>query len=100
MDEQASLPMGAFFFHDFANSYIPHILKEIYIDKIYQRFLVGKRDLVIADWGGNIGLTSFYFKDFAKVVYTVEPSKLHLQSLQSLVEYNKSHNITVCPYAI
>lgn len=93
-------PLGAFFFHDFKNSYIPQIIEEIYIKKVYKPFLAGKKDLIIADWGGNIGLTSFYFKDYAKQVYCVEPSKLHHEAIEELIKFNKIDNIKLCKYGI
>lgn len=92
--------LQAFFFRDFKSSYIPHILREIYLDGVYEPFLNGKKDLVIADFGGNIGLTSYYFKDFAKVVYCVEPSKLHHDCINAMIKQNKIDNIKLCPYAI
>lgn len=91
---------GAFFFTDFPNSYIPNILEEIYKDRVYEPFLAGKKDLTIVEIGANIGLVSHYFKDFAKIVYAIEPSKQHLDNLQKLVDYNKIENIKVCPLAI
>src|SRR5258708_6725941 len=93
-------PLEAIFFHDFANSHIPEIFEETYIKQVYKPFLTGRRDLVIADWGANIGMTSYYFKDFAKIVYAVEPSQLHLKALNSLIEFNQIKNIKLCPYAI
>lgn len=95
-----STPKGAFFFNEFKNSYIPEILDEIYIKKVYQPFLTGKKDLLIGDIGGNIGLTSYYFKDFAKEVFCIEPAKEHQDTIKKLIEYNKIDNITLCPYAI
>lgn len=90
----------AFFFHDFANSYIPHILKEVYMDRIYHKFLHGKKDLTIVDVGANIGLTAYYFSDFAKTVYALEPSQQHLECLNELKKYNHLDNVTIVPYAL
>ncbi len=92
--------LQGFFFKDFKNSYIPQILDEIYIKQVYTPYLLGKKDLTIADWGGNIGLTSYYFKDYAKMVYCVEPSKEHHEAINQLIKYNKISNIKLCPYAI
>lgn len=100
MSTEHTAPLECLFFHDFSNSYIPNILHEIYYEKIYLPYLSGQKDLVIADWGGNIGITSYYFKDFAKQVYTVEPSKIHLKALNKMIEFNEIKNIKVCPYAI
>lgn len=98
---QTSTPkLEGIFFHDFKNSYIPNILEEIYKHRVYQPFLEGKKDLIIADWGGNIGLTSYYFKDYAKYVFCVEPSTIHAESINKLVEFNDIKNIKLCQYAI
>lgn len=100
MDEQAPSPLQAIYFREFSNSYIPQILKEIYIDRIYQPFLIGKRDATIVDFGANIGLTSYYFKDFAKKVYAVEPAKQHTEVITHMLKQNKIDNVKLCPYAI
>lgn len=68
--------------------------------KIYDPLLLGQKDLIIADWGANIGLTSYYFKDYAKQVYAVEPSKQHLETLKMMLDFNEIKNVTLCPYAI
>lgn len=93
-------PINAFFFRNFKNTYIPDILEEIYLKKVYDPFLAGKSDLIIADWGGNIGLTSYFFKDYAKKVYCVEPAKQHQEIIEKLIEFNKIPNIELCKYAI
>ena len=93
-------PLQAIFFRNFENSYIPQILEEMYIKQVYKPYLEGQRDLIIADWGGNIGLTSYYFKDYAKKVYCVEPSKDHQEVIEKLIEHNDIKNIKLCKYAI
>ena len=93
-------PLQGIFFKDFKNSYIPDILDEVYIKKVYEPFLVGKKDLIIADLGANIGLTSYYFKDYAKQIYAVEPAKATLEILSHMIKFNKIANITICPYAL
>jgi FkbM family methyltransferase len=88
------------FFKDLPNSYLANILKEIYIDRVYAPFLEGRKDLIIADWGANIGVTSFFFKDFAKQIYAVEPSARHIECIQQMIDFNQIKNIKICPYAI
>ena len=84
----------AFFFDPPAeNNYIGHILAEVYKDRVYEPILGGKKDLTIIDVGGNIGLTSYYFSQFAKQVYTLEPSKEHFANLLRMIDYNKITNI-------
>jgi len=67
---------------------------------VYEPFLLGRNDLIIADLGANIGLASYYFKDYAREVFAVEPSQQHLEELRKMLEFNKIANVTVCPYAI
>lgn len=93
-------PIQAIFFRDFKNSYIPQILEETYIKKVYQPFVAGRSDMVIADFGGNIGITSYFFKDYAKQVYCVEPTKDHIEVIEKLISFNGIENIKICPYAI
>lgn len=80
--------INGFFFRDFDNCYLPEILKEIYRDRVYDPFLKGKKDLVIADLGANIGMFSYYAHDMAKVIYAVEPSKQHFEVLTKMIEFN------------
>lgn len=93
------LKLEGFFFHDFPNSYVANILKEIYLDKVYEPFLLGKKDQIIVDVGANVGLTAYYFKDFGKV-FAVEPSRVHLQAIDEMVSYNSIQNIVVAPFAL
>lgn len=81
--------MQGIFFKEFTNSYIPQILQEIYIEKIYEPFLHGKKDLTIFDIGGNIGLFSYYAYPYAKKIICMEPSKDHVEVIKHMLEYNK-----------
>jgi len=80
--------MKAIFFEDFDNSYIPHILQEMYIEKVYDQFFKGKKDLTVMDCGGNIGLFTFFVEPHAKKIYTVEPSAKHTKVIKHMIEYN------------
>lgn len=93
-------PLNALFFKDFKNSHLPDIMDEVWLKKVYEPFLLGKRDLIILDAGANIGLTSYYFKDYAKQIYAMEPAKATLEILRKMIEFNKITNITICPYAL
>jgi FkbM family methyltransferase len=62
----------------FESLFVPHILKEIYIDKVFANL---KPCNVIMDVGANIGLTAMYLKDFGKEVYAIEPSEMHYKAL-------------------
>jgi len=92
--------LQAFFFTDFKNQYIPNIFEEIYKHKVYEPFLAGRKDLTIVDIGANIGLVSYYFKDYAKTVYAIEPAKIHQDCINAMISQNKIENIKLCPYAI
>jgi FkbM family methyltransferase len=87
-------------FRDFKNSYIPQILEETYIKKVYQPFVVGKKDLIVVDVGQNIGLTSYYFKDYAARVIGLEPSVAHREIINKMIELNDITNIECLPYAL
>ena len=87
------------FFKDWEASHIPEILGEIYLRQIYRPFVEGKKDITIVDAGANIGLTAYYFKDYGKV-YVIEPTKAHLDTLKTMIEFNKITNITICPFAL
>lgn len=61
-------------FDSFEKNFIADILKEIYIDKVYQSHFAGKNDLVVFDLGANIGLFTLYVLPFSKKIVSVEPS--------------------------
>ncbi len=93
--------MQGIFFKQFENSYIPEILKELYRERIYAPFIEDKKDLTIIDCGGNIGLFSFYAYPFAKKIYTIEPSKQHVEVINEMVKFNKMDDkITVIDRAV
>lgn len=92
--------LQGFFFKDFPNTHIPEILEEIYLRKIYEPYVSGKTDMTIVDIGSNIGLSVFYFSEFAKKVYAIEPAKEHQETLQTMLDYNKIQNIQLLSYAV
>lgn len=83
--------MYGIFYKDFKTSYIPEILKELYRERVYFPYLEqdGRTDLVILDVGCNIGLFTQYAYPFASKIYSVEPSKTHLEVLEHMVKFNK-----------
>lgn len=100
-DEQVTIsPLQALYFRDISNDHLAEILDEIYVKKVYYPYLYGRKDLTIVDIGANIGLTSYYFKDFAKRVYAVEPAAMHRETLSKMLEFNKVTNVEILPYAI
>lgn len=61
-------------FQDIRKNFVSNILKEIYMDRVYDPYFNGKSDLTVFDLGANIGLFSMYAWDFAKKIVSVEPS--------------------------
>ncbi len=93
-------PIEAIFFRDFKASHIPEILEEIYMKKIYYPFFAGKHDLTIIDAGQNIGLFSYFAKDYAKRIIGIEPSKMHRETCQKMLDFNGIKNVEILPYAL
>lgn len=92
--------MTGIFFNNLETSFVPHILKELYIEKVYAPYLEGRKDLVILDIGGNVGLFSLYASKFAKTIYTVEPAQQHIAVMKHMIQYNKLQNIIPIKAAI
>lgn len=78
------------------NAYIDAILKEIYRERVYDRFLLGKENAECLDIGANVGLVSQYLARFSSKVYAVEPSADHFAALSKMVKENKLENVV--PY--
>ncbi len=93
--------MKALFYEGNLADYYPgHVLGEIYKDKVYAPYLAGKSGLTILDVGGNAGWTTNYFSDYAKEIYTVEPSAEHVAVINELIKYNGLKNVTVIQAAV
>lgn len=67
-------------------SHINTILKQINVDRMYDKWLSKKKDMVILDIGANIGLVSMYMADSAKAVYSLEPSDVQFNILSKLTK--------------
>lgn len=80
--------MQAIFFNDFERAYIPTILQEIYLDKVYEPFLRHLEGSSVLDLGANIGLFTFYASKLAKKVYSVEPASKHFECLLNMINFN------------
>ena len=68
-------------------------MAEVFRDGIYEPLLRGKQDLTILDIGANIGITAYYFSQFAKQVYSLEPSLEHFDTFTTMLKYNKITNV-------
>lgn len=96
------MALKATFYPDipFKTLYIPHIYKEIYFDKIYDNVFSNKKDMVIIDVGANIGIVTQFMRDFAKIVYAIEPSPENFEALKKNVEFNKWNNVIPFNFAL
>lgn len=94
MDEKLQGKLNAFFFlTPIESNFLGHQMAEIYRDKIYAPYVEGKENLVILDIGANLGLTAYYFSQFAKIVYALEPSTPHFDCLARMITFNEIKNI-------
>lgn len=84
----------------FDSLYIPWIYKEIYFDGIYTDVLNQKKDMVIMDVGANIGVVTQHMRDYAKKIYSIEPSAEHFEALQKNKEFNNWDNVEVFNLAL
>lgn len=94
------LPLKALYYRDFNNDHVAEIIEEIYLQKIYQPYLLGKKLETIVDLGSNQGYSVNYFSPYAKTVYAIEPAKLHQETIKKTIETNKLTNVVLCPYAV
>ena len=75
-------------------------MSEIYKEGVYRPFLQDKRDMTILDIGANIGITSYYFSQHARQVYSLEPSKDHFGIFTRMLEFNQIQNVKAINKAI
>jgi FkbM family methyltransferase len=64
--------------------YAQFIIRQINSDRIYDRCLKDKTDLVILDIGANVGLFTLYAQDAAKRLVAVEPTPSHQHVFEQL----------------
>lgn len=91
---------GVIHFKDWDNSWIPQILKEMYIDNVYAPYLYNKTNLTILDLGLNIGLFSMFASRFAKQIYAFEPAKQTFDIAKKNIEENGLTNVKLYQKAI
>lgn len=79
-----------------------YVVGELFIEECYY-FTAQKNDPFIIDCGGNIGLSTLYFKKYlypqAKIL-VFEPDPCNFSVLQKNVELNKLTNVTICNKAL
>lgn len=79
-------------------SYANVIINQINNDRMYDKFLKDKKNLVILDIGANIGLFSLYAKDSASKVISVEPTPSHQKIFEKIC--GKYENIKLVKAAL
>lgn len=91
------MSLKALFYPDvqFDSLYIPHIYKEIYLDRAYIDIFNQRRDLIVVDIGANIGIVTGYMRDYAKKVYAIEPASEHFEALKKNKEFNNWDNVEI-----
>ena len=76
-------------------------VSEIFIEEDYKDgldYIKTKKDAVVVDLGGCMGMAALYFKDHAKTIYSIEPSSI---PFKCLIENTKAYpNIKPLKYAI
>lgn len=68
------------------NNYTDFILHQINKERIYDFLFHGKKDLIVLDLGGNVGLFTLYAQANACRVITLEPTPSHYKILKTLVK--------------
>lgn len=86
--------MNSIHYHgDLKHNYISHILKELYIEKVYEPYLTGKSDLTMVDMGAHIGLFTSYALPHAKKIYCFEPDANNFEALTKNKKSNGWKNV-------
>ena len=74
------------------------IIRQINTERIYDRFLKDKKDLVILDIGANVGLFTLYAKDSASRIVSVEPTPSHQRLFEKIA--GKYENVELVKAAL
>lgn len=89
---------GIFFNTPISENYIGHMMSEIYRDEIYKPFI--KEGMTVLDIGANVGVTVYYFAQFAGTVWALEPSLEHFSVLTHMITHNQLENVVPINKAI
>lgn len=76
-------------FSPFEALWIPEILQELWIKKVYDSIFGEKINMVVIDAGANVGLATQYFYDHCKQIISIEPSPENFEALAKNKEFNK-----------
>ncbi len=96
--------LKALFYPDvkFETLFIPHIYKEIYLDRIYADVFKDRNpgSMIIIDVGANIGVVTQYMQPYARKLYAIEPSSEHFEALAKNKEFNSWDNVEIFKIAL
>src|SRR3989344_7898964 len=96
--------LKALFYPDvkFETLYIPHIYREIYLEKIYADVFKNKqpKSMTIVDVGANIGIVTHYMQPYSRKLYAIEPSSEHFEALAANKEFNGWNNVEIFHLAL
>ncbi len=85
---------------NFESLCIPHIYREIYLDRVYKDIFINQKDMIVIDVGANIGIVTQYMRDFAQKVYAIEPATDNFEALLKNKEFNNWDNVELFKLAI
>ena len=80
-------------FSPFEALWIPEILQELWIKKVYDSIFTDRTDMVVIDAGANVGLATQYFYDHCKQIYSIEPSPENFEALAKNKEVNEWNKV-------
>lgn len=78
---------------DFDKYFLGHQAEEILKGRLYAPYLENRKDPVVIDCGGNIGLFSLYAAKYAKQVYCLEPDPELFDVINRMKTFNELTNI-------
>lgn len=91
---------GFFWKGDFDHYFLGHQFEEIFKTRIYKSYLEDKKEAVVLDIGGNLGLFSLYASKYAKQVYIVEPDPELAELINQQLMFNEIKNVKIINKAL
>jgi FkbM family methyltransferase len=85
--------MQRIYFHDINADHVADILKEMFIERLYDPYLRGRKDLTVLDVGANIGMFSYMIAPYSQIIYALEPAKRHFETLSLMIRDNMLKNV-------
>lgn len=74
------------FYRDWKNDHVIEVLKETFMENIYEPFI--KKDMVVVEIGANVGIFTLWAYEHASKIYAVEPSFEHFDTLMHMLTFN------------